>query len=206
MTYPVTVVVEPQLSQRNRLTVALRLILAIPHAILVGPIFIGVRSEGMGMKTGGAGLLSAAAYVMAIVSWFTILINGEHIKTIREFTLYYLRWRTRAIAYMALFVDPYPPFGDGPYPTSIEVVDPPLPRDRASVAVRLLLVIPHIVILFFLLIGWLVTSVIAWFMILFTDAYPPSLYQFGAGVMRWALRVEAYMLLLVDEYPPFALE
>jgi hypothetical protein len=199
MTYPVTVVVEPQLRHRNRLTVGLRLILAIPHAILVGPIF-GAR------RAGGAGLLSGAAYVMAIVSWFTILINGEHIKGIRDFSLYYLRWRTRAMAYMALFVDPYPPFGDGPYPASIEVIDPALPRDRASVAVRLLLVIPHIILLFFLLIGWLVTSVIAWFAILFTDEYPPSLYQFGAGVMRWALRVEAYMLLLVDDYPPFSLD
>jgi uncharacterized protein DUF4389 len=140
------------------------------------------------------------------VSWFTLLINGEQIKGIRAFSLYYLRWRTRALAYMALFVDPYPPFGDGPYPASINVIDPSLPRDRATIAVRLILVIPHLLVLCFLVIGWLVTSVIAWFAILFTDAYPPSLYQFGAGVMRWLLRVEAYMLLLIDEYPPFALD
>ena len=45
MAYPVTVGVEPQMEHRNRLTVALRLILAIPHAILVGPIFAGVHDE-----------------------------------------------------------------------------------------------------------------------------------------------------------------
>jgi hypothetical protein len=28
---------------------------------------------------------------------------------------------------------------------------------------------------------------------------------FGVGVLRWRLRVEAYLLLLVDEYPPFSL-
>jgi hypothetical protein len=33
-----------------------------------------------------------------------------------------------------------------------------------------------------------------------------SLRPFGIGVMRWALRVEAYLLLLVDEYPPFSLD
>jgi hypothetical protein len=32
------------------------------------------------------------------------------------------------------------------------------------------------------------------------------LYDFGVGALRWRLRVEAYMLLLVDEYPPFALD
>jgi hypothetical protein len=42
-------------------------------------------------------------------------------------------------------------------------------------------------------------------MILFTGAYPASLYPFAVGVLRWRLRVEAYTLLLVDEYPPFSL-
>jgi hypothetical protein len=48
-----------------------------------------------------------------------------------------------------------------------------------------------------------VTTAIAWFAILFTGSYPPSLAPFGVGVMRWSLRVEAYLLLLVDDYPPF---
>ena len=57
-----------------------------------------------------------------------------------------------------------------------------------------------------LLIAWLVTTVVAWFSILFTGSYPRSLYDFGIGVMRWGLRVEVYLLLLVDEYPPFSLD
>ncbi|OFW13445.1 MAG: hypothetical protein A3F70_11195 [Acidobacteria bacterium RIFCSPLOWO2_12_FULL_67_14] len=60
-------------------------------------------------RTAGAGLLGAAAYVLAIVSWFTILVTGEHYRTIRGFCLFYLRWRTRAPAYMSLLVDAYPP-------------------------------------------------------------------------------------------------
>ena len=84
--------------------------------------------------------------------------------------------------------------------------EPPLPRDRATIAVRLLLAIPHLVVLFFLIAGWLITTIIAWFAILFTRVYPHSLLPFGAGVMRWSLRVEAYLLLLVDDYPPFRLE
>jgi hypothetical protein len=69
MPYPVVITVEPQLHGRNRLTTAFRPILAIPHAILVGPVYFSFR-------TGGVGLLGAAAYVLAVVSWFTILINN----------------------------------------------------------------------------------------------------------------------------------
>ena len=76
----------------------------------------------------------AAAYVLAIVNWFMILVTGESVKGIREFQLYYLRWRTRAVAYMALFVDPYPPFGDAPYPATIAVTEPSAARDRATIA------------------------------------------------------------------------
>ena len=197
--YPVSVTVEPQAAGRRRLTVALRPILAIPHAILVGPVYWSSR-------TAGHGLLGAAAYVLAIVSWFTLLLTGTQVQGIRDFLLYYLRWRTRALAYAALLVDPYPPFGDGVYPATIAVEDPATPRDRVAIAFRLLLAIPHLIVMFFLLTAWIITTVIAWFAILFTGSYPRPLLPFGIGVMRWGLRVEAYLLLLVDEYPPFALE
>lgn len=199
MPYPVSVRVETRLEGRNRLTTAFRPVLAIPHSILVGPIYFSSRS-------GGIGLLGAAAYVLAVVSWFTLLFTGRQPKPIRDFSLYYLRWRARAVAYMALFLDAYPPFGDDAYPVSIEVPEPAYPRDSVAIALRLLLAIPQFVVLALLLVGWFVTTVIAWVAILITGAYPASLYGFGRGVMQWGLRVEAYVLLLVDEYPPFRIE
>jgi len=45
MPYPVTVSVEPALSNRNRLTTFFRLILAIPHIILVGGVGLGFASS-----------------------------------------------------------------------------------------------------------------------------------------------------------------
>ena len=95
------------------------------------------------------------------------------------------------MAYMALFVDGYPPFGEGAYPVSIDVQDPVGACDPLRIAIRIVLAIPHFPVLALLLVGWLVTTVIAWFAILFTGRYPSSLYPFGAGVMQWALRVEA---------------
>ena len=199
MSFPVSVTVDVQEEPRERLTVALRPILAIPHVILVGPGWWFHRA-------GSAGLLGAAAYVLAVVNWFAILVSGEPVAGTRDFQLYYLRWRTRALAYMALFADAYPPFGDAPYPASIEVTAPVGPRDRATVAVRLLLAVPHLVMLFFLAFAWFIATIVAWVSILVNGTYPPSLRPFCLGVMRWMLRVEAYLLLLVDAYPPFALD
>ena len=118
-----------------------------------------------------------------------------------------MRWRIRVGAYLALFRDDYPPFGDDPYPTTYEVTHPPdANRDRLSVGLRIIYAIPHLVVLFFLGIAWFVTTIVAWFAILITGAYPVGLYEFGVGVMRWQVRVESYLLLLRDEYPPFSFD
>lgn len=209
MAYPVNVAVEPLLTNRDRITTFFRFILAIPHLILVGGATFGItagsREGGMGSWGGEGGLLGAVAYFLAIVSWFTIVLTGTHIVGIRQFTTFFLRWRVRALAYLMLLEDAYPPFGDAPYPASIDVVDAAGPRDRVTVFFRLILAIPHFVVLIFVLLAWCVTTIVAWFAILFTGTYPQGLYEFGVGALRWLLRVQAYMLLLVDEYPPFSL-
>jgi uncharacterized protein DUF4389 len=70
---------------------------------------------------------------------------------------------------------------------------------------RIIYAIPHLIVLVFLNIAWVLTSIVAWFAILFTGSYPRGLYDFAVGVLRWDLRVEAYLLLMRDEYPPFQL-
>lgn len=208
MPYPVSVTVEPVLTNRNRLTAAFRLILAFPHLILVGGIGVGSAAGGNdGSTSAGSdyGLLGAVAVFLAIVSWFTIVIAGTHIVGVRQFTGFYVRWRVRAMAYFMLLEDAYPPFGDAPYPASIDIVAPVGPRNRLTVALRLLLAIPHFVVLVFVLAAWGLTTIAAWFIILFTGTYPQGLHAFGVGALRWRLRVDAYLLLLVDEYPPFSL-
>jgi len=207
MPYPVSISVEPALTDRDRLTTFFRLILAIPHLILIGGVGIGLAYSNDSRTTlgGEGGLLGAVAIFLAIVSWCTIVVAGTHIVGIRQFTSFYLRWRVRALAYFMLLEDAYPPFGDMPYPASMTITDPTGPRDRLTVALRLILAIPHFIVLMFVLLAWCFTTIAAWFIILFTGEYPRGLYDFGVGALQWRLRVEAYMLLLVDEYPPFSL-
>lgn len=215
--YPVAYDVEPQLHDRNRLTVFFRFFLAIPHLILVGGPGLALGggfawkfpAHGdwtWGFHWGGCGILGAVAFIMAIIAWFAILFASTHPRGLWDFAFFFMSWRARAVAYVALLRDDYPPFGDGAYPARYAVGYPDTPRNKWSVGLRIVYVIPHAIVLFFLGIAWFVTAVIAWFAILFTGSYPEGLYQFAVGYLRWSLRVESYLLLLRDEYPPFSLD
>jgi uncharacterized protein DUF4389 len=208
----VDVDVTPVLTGRNRLTCAFRPILAIPHILLVGgPIaFAGSWILGSGDRTraewgAGTGVLGAVASVVAVIAWFAILFTGRFPDGLWSLAAFYLRWRVRAIAYLTLLRDEYPPFGDEPYPAELILPRPTEPRNKLTVAFRIFLAIPQFIAVAFLGMAWGVTTIIAWFSILFTGNYPRGLYDFGVGVLRWTTRVEAYVLLLRDEYPPFSL-
>ena len=214
--YPARLTIEPHYEGRNRLTTFFRIILAIPHLILVGggPIAFGAGGgsftwgdNSWGFEFGSnAGLIGLVAIVCAIISWFAILFTRNHPRGLWDLGRFYLRWRARAVAYTALLRDNYPPFGDTDYPVDFEIDGPPGDRDRLSVGLRIIFAIPHLIVLAVLSLAWVIVTVIAWFAILFTGNYPRGLYDFSVGVFRWDMRVWAYMLLLRDEYPPFSLD
>lgn len=208
--YPVTVQVQPAIEQRDRLTVAFRFFLAIPHILLVGgPAATGAwlgweLQDGVSWST-SSGVLGAVACVVTVIAWFAILFTGSHPDGLWRLAAYYLRWRVRAITYVMMLRDEYPPFGDGTYPAELALPEPRSSRDRVTVFFRLLLAIPHLIILGLLSVAWAFTTAIAWVVILVTGRYPEMLYGFALGMLAWTTRVEAYLLLLLDEYPPFTL-
>lgn len=52
----------------------------------------------------------------------------------------------------------------------------------------------------------IVVGVFVWFALLITGRWPPSTYRLMVGCIRFTSRVMAYVLLVVDEYPPWSLE
>ena len=91
--------------------------------------------------------------------------------------------------------------------TSTSII-PDVERDlnRWLPLVKWFLAIPHYLVLIVLFIGAGLAVIAAWFAILFTGRYPRALFDYVVGVGRWALRVQAYVsLLITDRYPPFSL-
>jgi len=210
--HPVQIIVPPAIEGRNRLTTAFRPILAIPQIILVGgPIALMLTwtaesNTGPRYEWSTGGVFGALAAVAALIAWFAILFTGRYPEGLRDLVAMYLRWRVKVVAYAALLRDEYPPFGEGAYPAALELKLPEGPRDRLTVALRPILIIPQLIAVWALGIAWAFTTIAAWFAILFTGRYPAGLYHFSVGVFRWNTRVEAYMLLLHDDYPPFSLD
>jgi hypothetical protein len=198
----------------NRLTVAFRAILVIPQALLVGGgggalgwfSFVNRNQGGRYFfEIFSSGVLMAVVGFLVFLAWFAIMFSGRFPLSMRDFCIKIWRWSQNVHAYAGLLADPYPPFGDGPYPLRLEVI-PAEHYNRLTVFFRIFMLIPHYIVLALLGIAFFIVTVIAWFAILFTGQYPPSLYDFSVGVARWSARVGAYGLLFVDEYPPFSME
>jgi len=190
--------VEPP-GARDRWGVLFRPILVIPHAMLVGGPFVGL---GGSLRTGALGLL---AITSAFFDWVSILFTGHPIAGLQPFKRLYLNWRARVIAYACLLRDEYPPFGDGDYPARLELPEEPETRDFKSVALRPLLLLPHLLVLFCLLVVAFLVCIGAWASIVFKGEMGENLWRFIRDVMAYALRVEAYALLIHDQFPSFAL-
>lgn len=162
-------------------------LLAIPHLIALAFLSFGVA-------------------IVTFIAFFAILITGKYPEGLWRFSLGTLRWQARLNAYIYFLRDEYPPFNfDDPYPARLDLAYP-TSMNRLLVLIKWLLIIPHTVVLYFLSIAAGVVWLIAFFAILFTGRYPESLFRFTVGVLRWTNRVNAYTLLLTDDYPPFTLD
>lgn len=102
---------------------------------------------------------------------------------------------------------PLPPSaGTLSYPMRIEGTPDSNPS-RWLWLVKWVLLIPHFIVLIFLIPALVVLTIVAGIAIVFTGRYPRSIFDFNVGVMRWWWRVGyyGYSALGTDEYPPFSL-
>jgi hypothetical protein len=90
----------------------------------------------------------------------------------------------------------------GSHPIGLIVSDD-LKRNRLTVFFRLLLAIPHFIVLLLWGIVAELAVIVAWFAALFTGRVPDGLHNFLASFLRYSTRVTGYVFLLADPFPPF---
>ena len=88
------------------------------------------------------------------------------------------------------------------HPIQLVVTDD-LRRSRLTVFFRYLLALPHMVWLALYGIAAYVALFIAWFVAVFTGRVPAGLHAFLAGFVSYQTRVNAYMYLVTNQFPPF---
>lgn len=192
----------------DRFTTFFRLFWVIPISIIAG-LLMSYGTNTWVTETGEIVQTSTGGITASL--WFaTVLMIVFRVKYPRwwfDFSKELSRFLARVGAYFALLTDDYPST-DEEQAVHLELDYPNVEQDlnRWLPLVKWLLAIPHYFVLMFLFMGALISVVIAWFAILFTGRYPRGLFNYVVGVIRWALRVDAYaFLLLTDDYPPFRL-
>lgn len=158
-------------------------------------------------------VLGALSGIIALVSWFVILFTGKLPEGLAGLQNLYVRYNNRVMAYLSFLREEYPPFtfdttaddpGDDPG-VRTDVAPKLEGRNRLTTFFRPILVIPHAIVLAFLSIAAFFVWLVAFFAVIITGRWPDGMQRFYVGFMRWATRVIAYYVLLVDDYPPFSL-
>jgi hypothetical protein len=200
--YPVQFSVDFPDRPLDRLTSVFRIFTVIPIGIVLGAVsgHVWESSSGRAAVVGAGGLLFVGPLLM-------IVFRLKYPKWWFDWNLELQRFTNRVGVYLLLMDDRYPSTDehqsvhlDYQYP------DVSAQLNRLLPLVKWFLAIPHYIVLIFLDIGVFFAVIVAWFAIVFTGHYPPGIFDFVEGVIRWHNRVAGYAFVLItDRYPPFRL-
>jgi len=171
----------------------IKAVLIIPHLIVTGA-------------------LQYLAQILAYFGFWIVAFTGEMPQGVHRLLEISFGWTTRMWAWAGGIVDIYPPFETDPdYPAGFPVSKPENPSRGWAVAglllfPKILMIIPHMVVLAFLIVAVAVAAWAGFFISAITGSLPTALQDFMAGVLQWNLRVAAWLSGLTDEYPKFSLE
>lgn len=168
---------------RNRLTVAFRIILAIPHLIV---------SQVWGYL----------AQILAVVQWFIAVFTGQRNDGIWNLQRQWLDYNSRVTGYVGLLYDPYPAFGTAPGPVPVvTAIEMEQSANRLTVGLRFIWMIPALILSMIIGIGAFFVALVSWFAIVFTGKHPQGMWDFLHRAIKYSQQVQAYTLLMTDAYP-----
>ena len=150
--------------------------------------------------------------VLTLISLFTVLFTEQIPRALFDMIAMTYRYEWRAMSYALFLHDDYPPFDfqpsaadDGVEPHTTLSLTYPEHLERWKPLYKWLLAIPHYFVVLALAVGSVFAVIFGFFGVVFTGNYPETARDFLVNAYRYTLRVEAYVGLLTDEYPPFTL-
>ena len=193
----------------NRFMILVRWFLAIPHYTVLLffslPFYIAVGGMSL-ILTESLG--EWAQWIPVPPIWALIILFTASLPAwLHRYLVGLSRYGYNVGAYV-LFHSQYPPItmSAGAYdPVTLEL-ERPASLNRWLPFVKLVLAIPHLVVLFFLTIAGIFVYIFVWWTVLITGRYPRGAFDFLVGMTRWGVRVTLYTQLLTDRYPPFSLK
>lgn len=173
----------------------------------IGQIFMAIPHLIIGY------VLNTVAEVCAVVSWFAILFTGKMPAGLSNMICLSLRYQNRAYAYAGCLHDQFPPFeftstpaDPGTTPVQVNFQPTLEGRNRLTCALRIIWAIPVALFTLLIMIVACVCQLIAFFAVLFTGKWPVAIRGWVLKGMNASLRLNAYVMLLTDVYPPFSTE
>jgi hypothetical protein len=196
--YPTTLTIDyPE--KANRLTVFFRVIMAIPIMIILGLLsYQGFTNDQFPNESYWVGILVVPTLLM-------IVFRRKYPKWWFDWNVQLTKFSFRVVSYLLLLRHEYPST-DEEQAVIVQIQYPNVKEDlnRWFPLIKWLFVFPHIIVLCFIMMGVLLSTILAWLIILISGKYPRKIFEFVVGALRWILRVQAYALLLItDQYPPF---
>ena len=159
-----------------------------------------------------ASALRSLRQVLTLISLFTVLFTERIPRPLFDMIVTTYRYEWRSLSYAMFRHEDYPPFDfqpaaadDGVEPHTSLAVAYPETLNRWKPLYKWFLAIPHYLVLVVLGVGAVFGLLGGLLAVLVTGEYPAGIRDFLIGVYRYALRVEAYVGLLTDTYPPFHL-
>jgi hypothetical protein len=159
-----------------------------------------------------AQVLNSLRHVLTLISLFTVVFTKEIPRPLFDAIAMTYRYELRVMSYALFLHDEYPPFDfrsaavdDGAEPHTTLSLTYPETLNRWAPLYKWFLAIPHYVVALALAIAAVGAVLVGLFAILFTGKFPLGPRDFIVNAWRYGLRVQAYVGLLTDQYPPFAL-
>lgn len=184
--HPIQITADPDDYTRSRLTTFFRMLMVIPHIVVLYVYAIG-------------------AMVCVVVGFFWALFTGQLPGWAYKFLRFNIIYSTRVSAYSNLLTDQWPSFGaSGTYPVEAVIPELPTKMRRWGILFRIVLIYPAL----FFSMGIAISSMFGWMFAWVTGVVlgrvPVGITRFNLSALQFQTQLAANANFMTSRYPSWA--